>query len=463
MEKPILELEETIAEDTMNVEFFSKDEAVTQLEKIDVLLDENGQKLIDIEDEILRDQTKIDSLDYIVAASSGLLAGIVDMFYTKEFSMEKASIYRDDKKEVNQNIETDYSDVSIFADYDQEMSEGFDDFTYHPDYLGLISNIRTQFTGCIYGIDLKTKKKCRRQMKGFNSLGTAVEKVIKGVKNWWVYSLIQITKKKVSGEEKGIPGPLKSLLYKYAKLPFFQSEENTQAFISWLDQAYDGKYITCPTGEKVPYDYSNEMGINKELKRQMLPIFLVESIVRMFYFTKRLYYLIKDGGFITFSDITFESFKTTLPLKSMALHRLISVGCMSLSAVDLLSAAIKSGGNKSEFLMRVNFLNLARFSLSISLETLFIGRKTISEYKRYQELNERCQLLGMKTSILQEQNWVKLDESEKSYLELVSWINKNAERIDSYNKEIGEDLNDIKDTTDNIDDDFRQKLLDILD
>ena len=105
MEKPLLEIEETIAEDKMNIEFFSKDEAVTQLEKIDELLDENGQKLIDIEDEIARDQTRIDSLDYIVAASSGLLAGIVDMFYTKEFSMEKASIYRDDKIEVNQNID----------------------------------------------------------------------------------------------------------------------------------------------------------------------------------------------------------------------------------------------------------------------------------------------------------------------------------------------------------------------
>ena len=116
-----------------------------------------------------------DKLDYIVAVSSGVISGLIDIFYVGEFSLDRAAKWGKDKLEkvvLNvARIEGYEGDDVIGAikaleknhpfaadgntnDFGGGLQHHIRDFSHHFSIGGLLFSILSQFTGMAVGADL---------------------------------------------------------------------------------------------------------------------------------------------------------------------------------------------------------------------------------------------------------------------------------------------------------------------
>lgn len=116
-----------------------------------------------------------DKLDYIVAVSSGVLSGLIDVFYVGEFSLDRASEWGNDKIEkivkkvariegykgddLNEAIKTLEKNHPLAADgnvndFGGGLQHHFRDFSHHFSIGGLFFSVLSQFTGMAVGTDL---------------------------------------------------------------------------------------------------------------------------------------------------------------------------------------------------------------------------------------------------------------------------------------------------------------------
>lgn len=115
-----------------------------------------------------------DKLDYIVAVSSGVLSGLIDVFYVGEFSLDRASKWGKDKIEevimkvarmegytgddLNDAIKVLEKNHPLAADgntndFGGGLQHHLRDFSHHFSIGGLFFSIFTQFTGLVVGTD----------------------------------------------------------------------------------------------------------------------------------------------------------------------------------------------------------------------------------------------------------------------------------------------------------------------
>ena len=115
-----------------------------------------------------------DKLDYIVAVSSGVLAGLIDVFYVGEFSLDRANEWGKDKiekivmkvarvegytgGELNDAIKTLEKNHPLAADsstndFGGGLQHHLRDLSHHFSISGLFFSIFTQFTGLVVETD----------------------------------------------------------------------------------------------------------------------------------------------------------------------------------------------------------------------------------------------------------------------------------------------------------------------
>lgn len=115
-----------------------------------------------------------DKLDYLVAVSSGVLAGLIDVFYVGTFSLDRASEWGREQLEqvvmkvariegyqgndLNDAIKTLEKNHPLAADgntndFGGGLQHHLRDFSHHFSIGGLFFSILTQFTGMVVGTD----------------------------------------------------------------------------------------------------------------------------------------------------------------------------------------------------------------------------------------------------------------------------------------------------------------------
>lgn len=442
----------------INIESFGDNEnkkyIKNQIKNIDREIDINNSTLQEYRDVIKKFTNQADALDYTVAIGSGILAGIVDSFFVGNFSFAEGKAWSNHKindfvmdvakkkgykgnrlkgaiKYLEDKFKIPSDNIWSGKNIDiNSKSHHLDDLAHHPTLVGLIASIITQFTEKAY-FQNRFGKNFALDITEMRLIGNTVyEKILAGTTNWFYHLVSDMSgSNKTAGVGMGIPGPLLSLAKEFSMLPGI----NKTNLPKLLDKAF----------REYKFDLRSELAVFHQLGKQTIPVILNEILVRVFYFFSRLIKEYKEKE--NFKDI---EWKNVLPYKNRTLTRMLTISSGTFLAFDLLDAGIRSAGNWGSFVLRVNFVNVGRFTVSCYNEYKMEREKEKIEKDILDLYNQQLSLNNIKLSYNIAGMWVNTKEAVENIEELSNNMQKSIPYIDNSNKELKEDLNKIGESID---------------
>ena len=339
-----------------------------------------------------------DKLDYIVAVSSGVLAGLIDLFYVGAFSLDRASEWG--KEQIDQVVKKvariegcqgdDLSDAiktleknhPLAADggtnnFGGGLQHHLRDFSHHFSIGGLFFSIFTQFTGLVVGTDkagallVIPVPESHRVCIGKNFQ----EKIAFGTIGWFFHMVSDMAGS--SGSlmgGTGIPGPLISFMKELSALPFFKySGDGDMGFRLWVTKLFNGALLADhdESGKIIKdsvrkFDLRTEIGILGEAGRLTIPVLINQCVVRGFYFCRRLAREIRDLDIRGIGDLGRIAPEDVLPWGTPAMRRMVTVSSGVFTGVDIADAAVRAIKSKDPitFFLRVNYVGAATFVIA---------------------------------------------------------------------------------------------------
>ena len=447
----------------INIEH-SQDEEIkkyvkAKIKNIDSAIDINDSKLQEYNKQLKKFTNQADALDYTVAIGSGILAGIIDSFFVGDFSLSDGKKWgneqlekivkklgkNDNVYEAKKNLEKFHIPSDTSKVWNKKNitphTHRIDDLAHHTSLVGLISSITTQFTEISYFQNRFGENLCLDITdKGLigNNLS---EKIFAGTVNWFYHLVSDMTKSEGNiGYGMGIPGPILSLAKELSMLPYINKTK--------LPQIIDYFYVKG-------FDLRTELGVLQQLGKQAIPVILNEVLIRVFYFFSRLIKEYKEKE--NFKDI---DWKNVLPYKNRTLTRMLTISSGTFLAFDLLDAGIRSGGNWGTFVLRVNFVNIGRFTVSCYNEYKMEREKEKIKKDILDLYSQQLSLNNIKLSYNIAGMWVSTKEAIENIEEFSNNIQNSIPYIDNSNKELKEELDKIGDSIDIIKKENKnQKLL----
>ena len=447
----------------INIEH-SQDEEIkkyvkAKIKNIDSAIDINDSKLQEYNKQLKKFTNQADALDYTVAIGSGILAGIIDSFFVGDFSLSDGKKWgneqlekivkklgkNDNVYEAKKNLEKFHIPSDTSKVWNKKNitphTHRIDDLAHHTSLVGLISSITTQFTEISYFQNRFGENLCLDITdKGLigNNLS---EKIFAGTVNWFYHLVSDMTKSEGNiGYGMGIPGPILSLAKELSMLPGINKTK--------LPQIIDYFYVKG-------FDLRTELGVLQQLGKQAIPVILNEVLIRVFYFFSRLIKEYKEKE--NFKDIEWEN---VLPYKNRTLTRMLTISSGTFLAFDLLDAGIRSGGNWGTFVLRVNFVNIGRFTVSCYNEYKMEREKEKIKKDILDLYSQQLSLNNIKLSYNIAGMWVSTKEAIENIEEFSNNIQNSIPYIDNSNKELKEELDKIGDSIDIIKKENKnQKLL----
>ena len=339
-----------------------------------------------------------DKLDYIVAVSSGVLSGLIDVFYVGKFSLDRASEWGKDEVEkivmkvarvngykgddINGAIRLLEKEHTLAADgnmYDfgGGLQHHLRDFSHHFSIGGLFFSILTQFTGLVVGTDkagalhVVPVSESHRALIGKNFQ----EKIAFGTIDWFFHMVSDMAGSSSSlMGGTGIPGPLVSFMKELSALPFFKdSGDGDMGFRLWVTKLFNGTLLADhdENGRIIKdsvkkFDLRMEVGILGEVGRQTMPVLINQCVVRGFYFCRRLAREIRDLGICSVGDLGRIAPEDILPWDTPAMRRMVAVSSGVFTVVDVADAAVRAIMSNSPvtFFLHVNYVGVATFVIA---------------------------------------------------------------------------------------------------
>ena len=442
----------------INIEH-SQDEEIkkyvkAKIQNIDSAIDINDSKLQEYNKQLKKFTNQADALDYTVAIGSGILAGIIDSFFVGSFSLGEGKAWSNHKvndfvMKIAKNKGYSKNRLKGAIDFLEDKfkipsdniwsgknvniwtgSHHLDDLAHHPTPIGLIASIVSQFTEKAYFQNRFGENLCL-DITDKGLIGNSFsEKIFAGTVNWFYHLVSDMSgSNKTAGVGMGIPGPLLSLAKEFSMLPGI----NKTSLPKILNNIF--------TNKKNRFDLRAELGVLHQLGKQAIPVILNEVLIRVFYFFSRFIKEYKEKG--NFKDI---EWKNTLPYKNRTLTCMLTISSGTFLAFDLLDAGIRSGGNWGAFVLRVNFVNVGRFTISCYNEYKMEREKVKIEKDILELYNQQLSLNNIKLSYNIVSMWVSTKEAVENIEELSNNIQNSIPYIDNSNKELKEDLDKIGDS-----------------
>ena len=389
-----------------------------------------------------------DTVDYALAASSGALCGIVDVFLVgkpgesplgditdkwfanRTIGFAKMLGWQPRGEEKLENaikwLETEFkvpydqtslgeAAKSVFGFNTDASRHHFESLAHNPSILGLFFSILDQFANTshfvidgqlIHLVDADGKFR----LGGTNFLS----KLFCGICNWFLHLISDVSGSYSSAHKgsrgMGIPSPLwtwvNDIIVLKRKLGISDSE---------FDRSLNNMAV----------DIFNEGFDMRFQTTQAIPVLLNELLVRVLYAIRRmfLYYSNTTKGCRTIKDM----WQICRPYGNPTISRMLTVAHGTFCLVDIGDAAIRgfvSGGgnlNPVEFFLRVNLAGVGRFAISL-----------FGEAKRefnYHRAEKEALLLINERSILENYidglNILKEIYDDKEYLSFIDDLSKN--------------------------------------
>ena len=352
-----------------------------------------------------------DKADYILAASSGALCGIIDIFLvgkpgespldniTDKWFMDrtvdfaKFCGYKGDGDSTASAIR--YLEKKFKIPYDQSVGGGifrdiinltpknhhFKSLGHNPTLLGLFFSILNQFTNTSGFVSNGERISLNNSDSKFELRGNnGVSKLFCGVANWIGHLTSDISGSSSSkGRGMGIPSPIwawsNDVIAIKRKLNIPASEFDklvNKLALTLFEKGYDVRFQTA----------------------QAIPVFINEMVVRLMYSMRRVikYYMIvpqEERGFALL-------WKSCEPFSNATVKRMLTVAHGAFCLIDVSDATIRGFAagagafNVVEFFMRLNIVGVGRFTISLygeakrgiqlskaTSEALFIKREKV--------------------------------------------------------------------------------------
>ena len=436
--------------------------------KIQQGLSETEERLAFIDDKVSELNSEIDILtnhandiDYTIAVASGLLTGLLDSFFGEDIkkltdnkinskviggakeekikkSIERAqeqakrknlqltseqikSIRESVEKQFTPNDSSDEESKRIltkairYLENNKESSTDkiwnfkgskitpeshhLDDLSHHASIVGLVASILTQFTRKGYFSDKHGSNfPIKIDEKKGDLIGENIPaKFVCGVSNWFWHLMSDVAgTNKNPGAGRGIPGPLMSLFKTASSLPILKEIKLPE--------------IANKIFEEARFDFRKEISSS-------IPVLLNDIIVRISFFVRRL--IIELKGKDSFREV---NWKNTLPFRNRTIVRMLTIASGTFIAVDIVDAAVRSGGVNASCILRVNFVGVGRFAIAITTDTGMGVKKGIKENKRIDLIGEQLKLMNVKVSYKQADMWVFAKDARESIKEAYQMV-----------------------------------------
>lgn len=328
-----------------------------------------------------------DKIDYILAASSGALCGILDIFLvgkpgesplgditdkwfenrTKDFAKLcnwdsskddslKSAISHLEKKF---KIPYDQRGAGDAASFVFDLNPGnhhFKSLGHNPTLLGLFFSILDQFCNTSHFVSGGELISLLEADGKFELRGNNVpSKIFCAFVNWFGHLISDMSGSSSSkGRGTGIPSPIWSLtndiitVKRKCNIPVTEFDNSVNELALHIyKEGYDARFQTA----------------------QLIPVFINELMVRTFYSVRRL---VRYFTTIKKEDRSFKLlWKFCDPFSNATVKRMLTVAHGTFCLIDLSDATIRgytTGGatfNVAEFVMRLNIVGVGRFTISL--------------------------------------------------------------------------------------------------
>lgn len=350
--------------------------------------------IFDLDSKIQMLSSKADSLDYIVAASSGVLCAALDILWVGEFSLKNgrnvAAAQTDNfVKKISKLLGCPSDDLKTCVKFLEDKfplasdgnTPGFGgglqhhlrDFSHHPTLAGLVFSLLTQFTYKSYGTDtagnflvLDVPEKSRM------FIGKDVpQKILYGSIIWFFHLVSDMAGSSSTAGltgGTGIPGPLLSLAKEISAIPFFKNMKVGENTISvMLSKLFNGTLLAQHDADGkiikdtvLKFDFRGELGVAVELGKQAIPVIANECIVRGFYFLRRFAMEMRRIRPRTIDDLKQIKWSSVKPCNNPTISRMLTVSTAVFTTVDIGEAVVSQ-----KYWVGVNYIGVGRFAVAI--------------------------------------------------------------------------------------------------
>lgn len=365
---------------------------------------------------------KADRTDYLLAITSGAIAGLIDSFFVGKFSLEHANKWGNDKTNKFvmsvaslKGYEGDELPGAIAfmerkfaiaadsktADFGGGLQHHLRDFSHHFSLCGLMCSIFTQFSSKVIGTDNNGKllivDVTDKSLIGENF----ADKVLFGIVHWFFHMVSDMAgSKSTAGKGTGIPGPILSLIKEASALPCFRDRKIGEKEIHvWVSKLFNGTLLAKRDKngkviEPIKFDLRTEIGILQEFGRQSVPVLINECLVRGMYFLRRLNIAINEADINSVKDLENIDISELLPFNNRITRRMVTVSSGTFLAVDSIDAAIKSAiKNKGinpktfvDFAVNINYVGIGRFVIACKADGSIVAEDIREEKENKVEI-----------------------------------------------------------------------------
>ena len=375
--------------------------------------------------------SKVDKWDCLVALGSGVACAMMDILWTKEFSLIEGRDIADNKiknvvRKTAQMMGCESYDLKKCVKFLEDKfpipsdgnTPGFGgglqhhlrDFAHHPTIVGLIFSLLTQFTYKSYGTDVNGNfliVDVPEKSRVFIGEDTS-SKIINGTFVWFFHLISDIAGSSstagLSGGT-GIPGPILSIAKEMSCLPIFKSiHKNDTSLFVLLSKMFNGTLFAKhdENGQIiresiVKLDFRSEMGFAVEIVKQAIPVIVNECIVRTFYMIRQLARQIKEIQITRIEDFKKINIKEILPFNSPTLTRMLTISTGVFTALDVSEALVTK-----KYWVSINCVGVGRFTLALGDEMVWaLKRRDIRLIKDMYEAIYRNTYTGTDQRIYQ--------------------------------------------------------------
>ncbi|MBS6711502.1 MAG: hypothetical protein KH296_05365 [Ruminococcus sp.] len=341
-----------------------------------------------------------DKLDYVLAACSGALSGIIDIFLVRKSGEsqlenisdkwfadrimgfakrcgwrgegEKSAVRFLEKKYKIPYDQRGRGDAASFIFDLSPSNHHFKSLAHNPTLCGLFFSILDQFSNTSHFISRGELISLEKADDRFELKGNGIpEKLFCGFINWFGHLISDMSGSSTGkGRGMGIPSPFGVwindiiVIKKLSDIPASQFDKGiNELALNIYEKGYDMRFQTA----------------------QAIPVFINEMIVRTIYAVRRMLKYFLENTRIKFSFK--QMWNVCEPFSNASIKRMLMVAHGTFCVLDIGDAAIHgfmtSGGwfNPVEFFLRFNITGVGRFSVSLYDE----GKRALAYWKKEKE------------------------------------------------------------------------------
>lgn len=350
--------------------------------------------IFDLDSQVDLLSSQADKYDYLVSVGSGILCGMLDIFWVGEFNLERGRNIASDKidefvKKTAKMLGCKDNDLQSSVkflekkfpipsdgntpDFGGGLQHHLRDFAHHPTIVGLMFSLLTQFTlksygtnvnGCFMVVDVPEKSKI--------FIGKDVPtKILFGTLVWFFHLVSDVAGSSSSVGKSGgtgIPGPILALAKELSVLPVFKNLKVDDNSLSvFLSKLFNGTLLAkhdesgaIIKDTVLKFDLRGELGVGIELGRQAIPVIANECIVRTFYFLRRFAIEMRTNNVHSISDMKNIDWAKVKPANNPTIARMLVISTGVFTTLDIGEAVISQ-----KYWVSVNYIGVGRFAIAI--------------------------------------------------------------------------------------------------